>query len=889
MTELLTGVEAPSDAELISRVRGGDVAAYGELFSRHVEAARRLGRQLVRGPDVDDLVSDAFAKTLSVLQNGGGPDVAFRAYLLTSLRRLHVDKIRAGKKVQPAEDMTLFDVGEPFRDTAVANFENGAAAKAFASLPERWQLVLWHLEVEGQKPADIAPLLGMTPNSVSALAYRAREGLRQAFLTMHLADTPTDQCRWVNEHLGAYVRKGLSKRDTTKVEDHLEGCRRCTAMYLELDEVNSNLAGIIAPLLLGAAAAGYLSSAGGAGATGVSALFGRARDAVSGNGTAGGAGATGSTAATAGGGAVTTGGLLTAGGIVAAGVAAITTAAFVFGGGAAKEVVTDADQPIGIVQTPAPGTDEEPEAAPLDETEETADTAEDPADEDVPLDAAVADGFFEPGGTTDQPTDFPAAPAFDADVVAPPAAPAPAAPAAPPAPAAPGNAAPAPPAPAPAPAQPGTDEPTTEDPAPPAVEQPGTNQPGTDSPPAQQPAPDNPPPAQNPDPTGPTDGEQPAPTPPDPQDPVDETPDVPPTTDPVPTPNTALRVSAFDVADGTASFTFDGASLDTAVRLSVSSEPAGIGIAEGGDCRLDSSGDGTWLCSPNGTATSPLARVIATAVAIQSSGYTIDVPLLIPEDQADRTTVTFDYLLDGEDAKPGTKTAELRIANVGLSVAPEQVTALDTDRLFSVQADVSGLPADATLDYTLTTSGATFVETGSCSTTDGGLGATCTSAGAGDLRLQVSDPTVDTPVSLVARPAAPFIDAHLSNNTATFTLPKADQSTDPADGDTVVDPPPPAEPTVSFGPVTDGSPYWTLSVTISDVPANASEPSFSLAGADKATLRSHVESGQDGVYELTIHMPPGQEPETIAVVVSVDDASYRSDTFTVGSLPRGGK
>ena len=113
--------------------------------------------------------------------------------------------------------MTPFDPGVPFQDTAVAGFESGAAAKAFASLPERWQLVLWHLEVEGQKPADIAPLLGMSANSVSALAYRAREGLRQAFLTMHIADLTETDCRWVNEHLGAFIRKGLSKRDAAKV------------------------------------------------------------------------------------------------------------------------------------------------------------------------------------------------------------------------------------------------------------------------------------------------------------------------------------------------------------------------------------------------------------------------------------------------------------------------------------------------------------------------------------------------------------------------------------------------------------------------------------------------------------------------------------------------
>src|SRR3954454_12640074 len=283
MTDLLSEVQTPSDAELISRVRGGDVAAYGELFTRHKDAANRLARQLVRGSDADDLVAEAFAKVLTVLQSGGGPDVAFRAYLLTAVRRLHVDRVRAAQRVQTTDDLTPFDPGVPFKDTAVAGFETGAAAKAFASLPERWQLVLWHLEVEGQKPADIAPLLGMTPNSVSALAYRAREGLRQAFLTMHISDLTDTDCRWVNEHLGAFVRHGLSKRDAGKVQAHLDECRRCTAMYLELDEVNSNLAAIIAPLLLGAAATGYLASTGGVGAAGVLGLVSKVKEFVGAN------------------------------------------------------------------------------------------------------------------------------------------------------------------------------------------------------------------------------------------------------------------------------------------------------------------------------------------------------------------------------------------------------------------------------------------------------------------------------------------------------------------------------------------------------------------------------------------------------------------------------
>nr|WP_281363299.1 sigma-70 family RNA polymerase sigma factor [Nocardioides perillae] len=251
---------------------------------RHVASARRLARQLSPS-DADDLVSDAFGKVLGVLQRGGGPDLAFRAYLLTAVRRLHVDRVRAGRRTQPTDDLEPFDPGTPFRDTAVEGFEGSAAARAFASLPERWQLVLWHTEVEGQKPAEVAPLLGMSPNSVAALAYRAREGLRQAYLGEHAAEVDDDTCRWTHAHLGGFVRGALSRRDTTKVEDHLHGCRPCTAVHLELAEVNSGLGALLAPLLLGGAGLAYAAgAAGGAGTLGVGtallAALGRARDAV---------------------------------------------------------------------------------------------------------------------------------------------------------------------------------------------------------------------------------------------------------------------------------------------------------------------------------------------------------------------------------------------------------------------------------------------------------------------------------------------------------------------------------------------------------------------------------------------------------------------------------
>ncbi|WP_424190262.1 sigma-70 family RNA polymerase sigma factor [Actinokineospora sp. G85] len=260
-------VQGPSDADLISSVRGGAVSAYGELYERHVASARNLARQLARSPaEADDLVSEAFAKVLDTLRQGKGPDAAFRAYLLTALRHTAYDKTRRERKVELTEDVTQVSgvkpesVTVPFADPAVAGLERTMAARAFAALPERWQAVLWHTEVEGQSPAQVGPLLGLSPNGVSALAYRAREGLRQAYLQVHLVDSSDEACRASANRLGAWVRGGLSTRERAQVESHLDGCARCRALVAELTEVNGSLRAVVAPVVLGPLAAAYLAA-----------------------------------------------------------------------------------------------------------------------------------------------------------------------------------------------------------------------------------------------------------------------------------------------------------------------------------------------------------------------------------------------------------------------------------------------------------------------------------------------------------------------------------------------------------------------------------------------------------------------------------------------------
>jgi RNA polymerase sigma factor (sigma-70 family) len=260
-------VEGPSDAELIEAVRKGTVSAYGTLYERHVASAYNLARQLARSPaEADDLVSEAFAKVLDALRGARGPDSAFRAYLLTTLRHIAYDKTRRDRKLELSDDVSAVVSTEAvtveFDDPAVAGLERTLAARAFACLPERWQAVLWHTEVEGQPPQEIAPLLGLTPNGVSSLAYRAREGLRQAYLQVYLADAPEQHCRAAVEKLGAWVRGGLAKREKAQVEEHLDTCERCRALAAELADVNGAMRGFVAPIVLGPAVAGYLAATG---------------------------------------------------------------------------------------------------------------------------------------------------------------------------------------------------------------------------------------------------------------------------------------------------------------------------------------------------------------------------------------------------------------------------------------------------------------------------------------------------------------------------------------------------------------------------------------------------------------------------------------------------
>ncbi|MEU1556502.1 sigma-70 family RNA polymerase sigma factor [Streptomyces scabiei] len=300
---------APSDADLIEGMRSGDDSAYEELYRRHAEAVRRYARTCCRDAHTaDDLTAEVFARMLQAVRGGAGPEHAVRAYLLTSVRRVAATWTSSARREQLVDDFAVFaahasrgarvsdtdtlDLGADVR--AMHEAEQSMAMRAFRSLPERWQAVLWHTEVEDESPSEVATLFGLDANGTRVLASRAREGLKQAYLQAHvsasLAGDP-GECGRYADRLGAYARGGLRTRAERGLRAHLEECAACRLAAGQIKEVASGIPAVVPVAVIGwFGAAGYAKVAalvaGGAGAGAVGAA------AAAGNG-AGGAAAEG--------------------------------------------------------------------------------------------------------------------------------------------------------------------------------------------------------------------------------------------------------------------------------------------------------------------------------------------------------------------------------------------------------------------------------------------------------------------------------------------------------------------------------------------------------------------------------------------------------------------
>lgn len=240
------------DHALLTRARDGDGEAFEALYRRHHRAATRAAHSYSsRTQLAEDAVQEAFLRILHATQEGGGPQTEFRAYLATTVRHVIAGWTR-GERTVVSDDLEMLageDVREGSRPESRLHWH--LLTRAFKSLPTRWQEALWLGEVEGISPAELADRWNMSPNSAAALCYRARDGLRTAWLDAHVNEgLVPDGCRPYVTDLSRYTQGKLTDRRETQVRSHLEDCEYCRAVLFEVDVAASELRVLLLPVAL---------------------------------------------------------------------------------------------------------------------------------------------------------------------------------------------------------------------------------------------------------------------------------------------------------------------------------------------------------------------------------------------------------------------------------------------------------------------------------------------------------------------------------------------------------------------------------------------------------------------------------------------------------------
>jgi RNA polymerase sigma-70 factor, ECF subfamily len=158
------------DAQLVQAARGGDRAAFGELYERYERMVHGVLLAHVPYAEVDDLLQDVFLIALRRLDSLREP-TAFAGWLLVIARNRANDFHRRPRGSEELRD----SAGGADRDEQEAR----AALAAIQSLPEAYRETLTLRLVEGMSGPEIAARTGLTPASVRINLHRGMKQLRE--------------------------------------------------------------------------------------------------------------------------------------------------------------------------------------------------------------------------------------------------------------------------------------------------------------------------------------------------------------------------------------------------------------------------------------------------------------------------------------------------------------------------------------------------------------------------------------------------------------------------------------------------------------------------------------------------------------------------------------
>jgi len=170
----------PKDSELISRVKEGEIEAFGELYERYIDLIYRYIR--CRVSDVgaaEDLAEVVFLKAFEALdryQERGWP---FSAFLYQIARNQLADHFRRRRDEIPLEDVHHLEAPGKDLDYSVMVEERIQVLQdALEKLPEDYQEVIRLRLLLDVPTEEVAVYLKRSEGAIRVLLHRALKTLR---------------------------------------------------------------------------------------------------------------------------------------------------------------------------------------------------------------------------------------------------------------------------------------------------------------------------------------------------------------------------------------------------------------------------------------------------------------------------------------------------------------------------------------------------------------------------------------------------------------------------------------------------------------------------------------------------------------------------------------
>jgi len=178
----IAGTATANVRELVERAKRGDRDALEELYLLHFDRIYSyLHMSVGNRHDAEDLTTQTFLKMLEAIGRFEWKSVPFSAWLFRIAHNLAMDFFRAGRRVQPEEEVPE----PPGSEEASAEFHalhsigRSSMLDLIADLSPEQRQVLTLKFVFDFANGDVAEILGKTEGAVKSLQHRALATLQK--------------------------------------------------------------------------------------------------------------------------------------------------------------------------------------------------------------------------------------------------------------------------------------------------------------------------------------------------------------------------------------------------------------------------------------------------------------------------------------------------------------------------------------------------------------------------------------------------------------------------------------------------------------------------------------------------------------------------------------